>query len=320
MQIPIAELEWEDVENIHPDFPLSYHPQAQVLDYRENELSTEEALLQSVYSPRILPAADKKHPMKALLLSLPLYGLFILAVIWKMDGPTRPATPAATCTISLTEESIPEDFAPPPPPPPPPPAPSPAGGTVAEKKPEKNLAKVEAVKVETPPEKPSEEKIAQIVKPIAPSQSSSAPERPGQSGAIVGGVTGGVAGGQSGGVIGGTVGGQLGGVAGGTLGGVPGGKGDTVPPRFDASYLRNPQPSYPYQSRKLRERGRVLLKVLVSPSGKPERVELHKSSGYPRLDEAALEAVRHWTFVPAKRGGEAVSAWVVVPLDFRLES
>jgi protein TonB len=37
-----------------------------------------------------------------------------------------------------------------------------------------------------------------------------------------------------------------------------------------------------------------------------------------RLDEAALVTVKKWRFVPARRGGEAVSAWVVVPIAFSL--
>jgi protein TonB len=37
------------------------------------------------------------------------------------------------------------------------------------------------------------------------------------------------------------------------------------------------------------------------------------------LDQAALQAVKQWHFVPAQRGGEAVAAWVEVPIVFRLE-
>jgi protein TonB len=51
-----------------------------------------------------------------------------------------------------------------------------------------------------------------------------------------------------------------------------------------------------------------------------ERLELHASSGFPRLDQAATSAVRHWTFVPARRGTEPVSAWVLVPLTFTLDA
>ena len=87
--------------------------------------------------------------------------------------------------------------------------------------------------------------------------------------------------------------------------------------RFDADYLNSPPPVYPAQSRRRGEAGRVLLLVKVTPQGLPEKVEVSQSSGYARLDEAALAAVRQWRFVPARRGQEPVSASVIVPIEFR---
>lgn len=92
----------------------------------------------------------------------------------------------------------------------------------------------------------------------------------------------------------------------------------TTPPVFHAQYLNNPQPNYPLLSRRLREEGKVLLKVQVATSGRPLTVQLQRSSGYPRLDQAAITAVKSWRFVPAKQGEQAIVAWVIVPIDFRL--
>lgn len=89
--------------------------------------------------------------------------------------------------------------------------------------------------------------------------------------------------------------------------------------RFDAAYLHNPRPTYPPMSRRLGEEGKVLLKVRVSADGRPLAVDLEKTSNFTRLDEAALDVVKRWRFVPAKRGDEAVEASVIVPLVFRLE-
>lgn len=86
-----------------------------------------------------------------------------------------------------------------------------------------------------------------------------------------------------------------------------------------ATYLRNPKPSYPIVSRRLGQQGTVFLRVFVTAIGDPTRVELKTSSGYPRLDQSAQEAVQHWKFVPAKRGEHAVDAWVVVPIKFSLK-
>jgi protein TonB len=87
---------------------------------------------------------------------------------------------------------------------------------------------------------------------------------------------------------------------------------------FDADYLHNPAPSYPYASRRNGEQGRSELEVLVSTEGLARTVRLHKSSGFPALDEAAIEAVRRWRFVPARRGGEVIEDWVLVPVAFHL--
>jgi len=91
-----------------------------------------------------------------------------------------------------------------------------------------------------------------------------------------------------------------------------------VAPRFDAAYLNNPAPAYPMQSRRLNEAGRVLLRVQVSEEGSALQVQLHQSSGHSRLDQAALDAVKRWRFIPAKRGDVAVSEWVIVPITFNL--
>lgn len=90
--------------------------------------------------------------------------------------------------------------------------------------------------------------------------------------------------------------------------------------RFDADYLNNPAPTYPVFSRRNREQGTVLLNVRVSAQGQAEQVQLKRSSGFSRLDEAALAAVQQWRFVPARRGEATVAASVVVPVTFRLAS
>lgn len=87
--------------------------------------------------------------------------------------------------------------------------------------------------------------------------------------------------------------------------------------RFDADYLHNPAPAYPSQSRRLKEEGTVLLLVRVSDQGTPISIEIRTSSGFERLDEAGLQAVRQWRFVPAKRGNENVAASVLVPIQFK---
>jgi protein TonB len=93
---------------------------------------------------------------------------------------------------------------------------------------------------------------------------------------------------------------------------------EPVLPKLSADYLKNPAPDYPLASRRLGEKGKVLLRVLVSAEGKAEQVEIDKSSGFARLDQAAKATVRNWLFVPAKLGDKSVRAWVIVPIVFTL--
>ena len=89
-------------------------------------------------------------------------------------------------------------------------------------------------------------------------------------------------------------------------------------PSFQADYLKNPKPDYPSRSLALGEEGRVMLRVFVESNGLPSKLEIRTSSGSSRLDQSALDAVQRWKFVPARRGDEAVAAWVVVPIVFNL--
>lgn len=93
-----------------------------------------------------------------------------------------------------------------------------------------------------------------------------------------------------------------------------------IPPSFQADYLNNPAPPYPALSRRLGEEGRVVLRVFVDEGGAPAQVQIRTSSGHERLDGTALETVRKWKFVPARRGSQAIGAWVLVPISFNLRS
>jgi protein TonB len=92
-----------------------------------------------------------------------------------------------------------------------------------------------------------------------------------------------------------------------------------IQPRFDANYLKNPAPNYPPLSRRMGEEGKVILRVLVSVQGAADSVEVKTSSGSQRLDDAAVNTVKLWKFIPAKRGETAVQSAVLVPIIFKLE-
>lgn len=84
--------------------------------------------------------------------------------------------------------------------------------------------------------------------------------------------------------------------------------------------LDNPKPLYPRMARRKGWQGLVILNVWVDESGAARTVALFRSSGHDVLDESALETVKSWRFVPARRGGQNVAAAVQVPIRFTLES
>ncbi|MGV0981275.1 MAG: energy transducer TonB [Polynucleobacter sp.] len=90
-------------------------------------------------------------------------------------------------------------------------------------------------------------------------------------------------------------------------------------PNSEASELNNPKPPYPAISRKLREQGLVLLKACISTGGTLDGLEIRQGSGYPRLDQVALQTVKQWKFIPAKKGSTPIPMCYELPIKFTLE-
>lgn len=86
------------------------------------------------------------------------------------------------------------------------------------------------------------------------------------------------------------------------------------------AYLNNPAPRYPRSAKRRRLEGVVELKVTVDIEGHVAALSLFKSCGHTSLDRAALQTVRHWRFLPAKRNGKKVISDVIVPIRFKLNS
>jgi len=96
------------------------------------------------------------------------------------------------------------------------------------------------------------------------------------------------------------------------------GSGDTPRLVSAVEYVRAPVPKYPQASRRQREEGTVILRVLVDPSGHAARIEVHQSSGFSRLDHAAREAVEQAEFKPYVEGGIVQATLVLIPIEFSL--
>ena len=84
-------------------------------------------------------------------------------------------------------------------------------------------------------------------------------------------------------------------------------------------YALAPPPSYPREALMAGAEGTVVLKVLVDVDGTPLEVEIQRSSGNRRLDDAAKRQVlRKWKFRPAIRDGRAIQVYGLVPVNFTL--
>lgn len=89
-------------------------------------------------------------------------------------------------------------------------------------------------------------------------------------------------------------------------------------PSSAGEHLHNPKPIYPRMSTTRNEQGTAVVKVLIGTDGLPQKAELKTSSGFERLDNAALATVMQWRYVPGKRGGVPEAMWHDVPVVFKL--
>lgn len=84
-------------------------------------------------------------------------------------------------------------------------------------------------------------------------------------------------------------------------------------------YIQAPQPEYPALARRMGEEGTVMLRILVNERGHAERIDMQKSSGFSRLDEAAKQAVTRALFKPYIEDGKAIAVYATVPITFQLD-
>jgi len=90
-------------------------------------------------------------------------------------------------------------------------------------------------------------------------------------------------------------------------------------PASEVQYLVRPQPEYPRMSRRLGEAGLVVVSVYVDEGGLPRTVRVSQSSGFARLDEAAVLGVQKARFKPYTQNGVPAAGWALIPFPFELE-
>lgn len=90
-------------------------------------------------------------------------------------------------------------------------------------------------------------------------------------------------------------------------------------PATRLEYASAPAPAYPRDAILDGLQGTVYLKVLVDVDGTPLSVEIQRSSGHRKLDDAARRQVlKKWKFRPAMQNGQAIQVYGIVPVDFSL--
>jgi protein TonB len=77
--------------------------------------------------------------------------------------------------------------------------------------------------------------------------------------------------------------------------------------------------AYPVLSRRLGEQGTVVVRVLVDEQGWPRQPSVWRSSGFERLDQAALRHISASRFVPGRSGHQPLAMWHDAPVEFRLQ-
>lgn len=75
-------------------------------------------------------------------------------------------------------------------------------------------------------------------------------------------------------------------------------------------------PTYPLESRRQKEEGTVALSLLLGTDGRVADISIASSSGFARLDKAALDSVRKWRWAPIIRNGEPVTVRGTVRIPF----
>jgi protein TonB len=82
--------------------------------------------------------------------------------------------------------------------------------------------------------------------------------------------------------------------------------------------VRRIQPVYPYEARKKKITGKVVLRFLVDRSGKVSKVSVVRAEPEGVFEENAMEAVKKWKFKPGYYEGEPVPTWITLPISFNM--
>lgn len=88
---------------------------------------------------------------------------------------------------------------------------------------------------------------------------------------------------------------------------------------LDERLLEGRPPRYPMESRRKREQGTVVVRLLIGIDGRVAQISIAQSSGFERLDQAAVQAIRGWRWQPVIRDGQPVEVRGLYSMPFTLQ-
>jgi protein TonB len=83
-------------------------------------------------------------------------------------------------------------------------------------------------------------------------------------------------------------------------------------------YVKEPTLNFPLLAKRAREQGTVVLRITVDVNGRLKEAWVHKSSGFERIDQAALKDIHSARFVPQMEDGKPVEWQTLAPLAYDL--
>jgi protein TonB len=89
---------------------------------------------------------------------------------------------------------------------------------------------------------------------------------------------------------------------------------------LDEKLIEGNPPRYPVESRRKKEQGTVQLRLLIGVDGRVVQVSIAQSSGFERLDQAALQAAKSWRWQPMLRDGQPVEVRGIMSIPFVLKA
>ncbi|MET0376562.1 MAG: TonB family protein [Rhizorhabdus sp.] len=88
---------------------------------------------------------------------------------------------------------------------------------------------------------------------------------------------------------------------------------------LDERLLEGRPPRYPFESRRKHEEGTVVVRLLIGTDGRVAQISIAQSSGFERLDQAAVQAIRGWRWQPIIRDGQPVEVRGLYSMPFTLQ-